>query len=88
MVSPVLEEVTIELESSYFRPSQYHNFNFHTAHDHLLFGIGLSHHTQNLEYNGTTVPSILGLLLEDIEIRGGDGVEAYVRFSQSFNRQM
>ena len=86
IVSPILEKTALELENPYFRPFQYHNFNYQSAHNTVLFGIDLGHHTQYLEYKGTKVPSILSLLLEDIEARGGDGVDAYVRFSILFQR--
>lgn len=88
MVSHILDEITLEIEDSYFQPSQYHNFNYHNTHNYILFGVDLAHYKQYLEYKGAKVPSILGLLLEDIEVRGGDGVEVYVRFALSFNHYM
>lgn len=88
VVSPIQEKTTLELENPYLRPFQYHSFKYHSTHNHVLFGIDLSHHTQYLEHKGTIIPSILGLLLEDIEVRGGDGVEAYVSFALLFNHQI
>lgn len=84
-VSEILDKIALELENSYFQPFQYHNFNYHSTHNCILFGIDLRHYKQYREYEGTKIPSILGLLLEDIEVRGGDGVGVYVRFAFSFN---
>jgi hypothetical protein len=83
MVSHILDKITLELENSYFRPSQYYDFKYRDTHDHVLFGIDLGHYKQYLEYNGINIPLILTLLLEDIEVRGGDGLPAYVRFALS-----
>jgi len=88
MVSHIVEKIALELENSHFQPLLYHNFNYHSKHNYVLFGIDLSHHTQYLEYKSINIPSILGLLLEDIEARGGDGVEAYVRLALSYSREM
>ena len=88
MVSHIQDKITLEIEDSYFQPLQYHNFNYHSTHNYILFGIDLAHYKQCLEYKGPKVPSILGLLLEDIEVRGGDGVEVYVRSALSFNQYM
>ena len=88
MVSHILDKIALEIEDSYFQPFQYHNFNHHSTHNYILFGIDLAHYKQYLEYKGTKVPSILGLLLEDIEVRGGDGVEVYVRSSLSLSHSM
>ena len=88
MVSHTLDKIALEIEDSYFQPFRYHNFNYHSTHNYILFGVDLAHYKQYLEYKGTKVPSILGLLLEDIEVRGGDGVEVYVRSSFSLNHSM
>jgi hypothetical protein len=85
MLSHILDKKDLELEDSYFQPIQYHSFNYQSTHNFVLFGIDLRHYTQYLEFKGIKIPSILGLLLEDIEARGGDGVEVYVRSSLSFN---